>query len=153
MAANTETTTSGACASSLLATGLGTLLVRVALAVIFIYYGGQHLFGLFGGRGIHSFARMLASDHFSVLPAITWAYISGITEFFGGILILLGLFSRIVSIFLILDLIGIIWASYAGGFGSIDFQIALIAIAGLILISGPGMLSADAAIFCGKRKK
>ena len=152
MTANTEMA-APSCANSSLTTGLGTLLVRLVMAVIFIYYGGQHLFGLFGGRGIHSFAQMLASDHFPILPAIVWAYISGITEFFGGILILVGLFSRIVSVFLILDLIGIIWASYAGGFGSIDFQLSLIAIAGLILISGAGVLSFDAILCLGKKKK
>ncbi len=156
MAENTETTTTKKCGHSHLASGLGTLIVRVMMAIIFIYYGGQHLFGLFGGHGIHSFSNMLASDHFPVLPAIVWAYISGITEFFGGILIILGLFSRIVSIFLILDLTGIIWASHAGGFGSYDFQLALMAIAASILIAGPGKLSVDASMCrgcCGKEHK
>ena len=153
MAANTETTTSGSCASSLLATGLGTLLVRVMMGIIFIYYSGQFLFGLFGGQGMHTFTQMLASDHLPLLPTTVWAYLAGITQFFGGILIIVGLLSRIVSVVLILNLIGIIWVSYAGGFGSIDFQLSLIAISGLIILSGPGMLSADALIFSGRRKK
>ena len=153
MAANTETTMGSTCASSSLAAGLGTLLVRVMMGIIFIYYSGQFLFGMFDGRGIHAFIQMLSSDHLPILPPTAWAYLAGITQFFGGILIIVGLLSRIVSIVLILNLIGIIYLSYAGGFGSIDFQLALISIAGLILISGPGMLSMDAAIFRGKKKK
>ena len=152
MAANTETTATPVCVCSLLATGLGTLLVRVMMGIIFIYYSGQFLFGIFGGQGMHMFTQMLASDHLPILPTTVWAYLAGITQFFGGILIIVGLFSRIVSIFLILNLIGIIYVSHAGGFGSIDFQLSLIAISGLILISGPGMLSADAVIF-GRKKK
>ena len=108
---------------------------------------------MFDGQGIHAFIQMLSSDHLPVLSATVWAYLAGITQFFGGILIIIGLLSRIVSIFLILNLIGIICLSQAGGFGSIDFQLALISIAGLILVSGPGMLSADAIIFRGKKKQ
>ncbi len=152
MAANTETTTTVTCASSILATGLGTLLVRVMLGIIFIYYSGQFLFRLFGGQGMHPFIQMLASDHLPILPTAVWAYSAGITQFSGGILIIVGLLSRIVSIFLILNLIGIICVSYAGGFGSIDFQLVLIAICGLILVSGPGMLSVDALIFGRKNR-
>ena len=152
MTANTENTTGGTCASSTLATGLGTLLVRIMMGIIFIYYSGKFLFGIFGGQGMHAFIQMLSSDHLPVLPTDVWAYAAGITQFFGGILIIVGLLSRVVSIFLILNLIGIICVSHAGGFGSIDFQLALIAISGLILISGPGMLSIDALIFCKKRK-
>ncbi len=154
MAATNDTTMAGTCAgSSLLATGLGTLLVRVMMGIIFIYYSGQFLFGMFGGQGMHAFTQMLSSDHLPILPTNVWAYAAGITQFFGGILIILGLLSRVVSVILILNLIGIICVSHAGGFGSIDFQLALIAIAGLIVISGPGMISADAMICSGKKKK
>ncbi len=68
MTANTDTATTGTCASSGLATGLGTFLVRVMLGIIFIYYSGQFLFGIFGGQGMHAFTNMLASDHLPVLP-------------------------------------------------------------------------------------
>lgn len=153
MAANTETATAGTCASSILATGLGTLLVRAMMGIIFIYYSGQFLFGIFGGQGMHTFTQMLASDHLPILPTTVWAYLAGFTQFFGGILIIVGLLSRIVSVVLILNLTAIICVSHAAGFGSIDFQLVLIAICGLILISGPGMLSADALIFGGKKKQ
>ena len=32
-------------------TDVGLLLIRAILAVVFIYHGGQKLFGLFGGKG------------------------------------------------------------------------------------------------------
>lgn len=140
------------------ATGIGILIVRWVTGIIFIYYGGQHCFGFFdvhgvhGVHGINAFSRMIASDHFPILPPIVWAWISGITEFFGGILLIVGLASRIVGALLIIDMLAAIWAYYGGGFGAVDFNVALIAMAALILIAGPGIYSIDAVILTLARR-
>src|SRR5271170_3047377 len=129
-----------------IANALGVLLVRIVMGIIFIYYGGQHCFGLFGGRGIEAFSELGALKHLPILPPMAWAWISGGVEFFGGILLIIGLVSRIVSILLIVDMIVAMWFYHAGGFGTIDFNLALVAMAGLIVISGPGMISVDTMI-------
>lgn len=130
-------------------TSLGIFLVRVVLGSIFIYYAGQHAFGWFGGRGIGAFANTLSHDHFPVLPPLVWAWMSAIAELVGSSLIILGLLSRLAAVLMILDMFGVLWAHWAEGFGGTDFNIALIAMAGLVLIAGPGQISIDYLI-CSK---
>ena len=54
---------------------LGLLLIRLVLAAVFIYHGGQKLFGWFGGPGLQGFAGMLA-DHHAPFPYVA-AILSG----------------------------------------------------------------------------
>ncbi len=124
-------------------TSLGILLVRVVLGIIFIYYAGQHAFSWFGGRGIGAFANTLAHDHFPVLPPLVWAWMSATAELIGASLIIIGLVSRWAALLMILDMFGVLWAHWAEGFGGTDFNIALIAMAGLVLIAGPGQIAVD----------
>ena len=146
------------------ASSLGMWLIRLALGVIFIYYGGQHLFGFFGGRGIHAFAdsmftipplvpttpppaHMPPASHMFLFPPLVWALLSACTEFFGGILLIVGLLSRLVSIPILIDMIVALWIYRAEGFGGYDFNLALIAMAAMVLLSGPGRISIDALLF------
>lgn len=133
--------------SSLFSTSLGILLIRLVLGAVFIYYGGQHLFGLFGGRGLHQFALQIKTDGFPILPPTVWAAISGGTEFFGGILLVAGLFSRVVAIPIIIDQIFALWVMRREGFGGVDFNLALIAMLALVMLAGAGMMSLDAMMF------
>jgi putative oxidoreductase len=145
-------TTSKSCCSAQSAAfsaSLGIFLIRLALAAVFIYYGGQHLFGFFHGRGLHQFTEQIKTDGFPILPPVLWAGLSGIAEFFGGILLLIGLASRLAAIPIIIDMLAAMWVYRNGGFGSIDFNMALIAMAALVLLAGPGMISLDAVLFRG----
>lgn len=135
--------------SSLFSTSLGILLIRLVLGAVFIYYGGQHLFGFFGGRGLHQFAVQIKTDGFPILPPAVWGAISGGTEFFGGILLLAGLFSRLVAVLLIIDQIAALWVMRHEGFGGVDFNLALIAMLALVLLAGAGMIALDAMMFRG----
>ncbi len=133
--------------SSLFSISLGILLIRLVLGAVFIYYGGQHLFGFFDGRGLHQFTVQIKTDGFPILPPAVWAAISGGTEFFGGILLLAGLFSRIVTVPIIIDQIVALWVMHREGFGGVDFNLALIAMLAMVLLAGSGMMSLDALIF------
>ena len=71
-------------------------MIRVMLAAVFIYHGGQKLFGWFGGHGLEGTAAFFAQLG---IPHPTVAVIlSGSTEFFGGLFLLLGLGLRLVAI-------------------------------------------------------
>ncbi len=133
--------------SSTFSTSLGILLVRLALGAVFIYYGGQHLFGLFGGHGLHQFSTQIKTDGFPILPPTLWAVISGGSEFFGGILLLVGLISRPVALIIIIDQICALWVMRRMGFGGVDFNITLIAMLALVLLAGAGSLSVDSCMF------
>jgi len=63
-------------------------ILRIIAAFMFMQHGAQKLFGLLGGsRG-------------GTVPFLSQSWIGGVLEFFGGLLILLGLFTRPVAFIL-----------------------------------------------------
>lgn len=69
-------------------------LLRVATGLFFVPHGMQKLFGFWGGD-IHKTALGFARD--GLHPALFWAYYIGCLEFFGGILLAIGLLTRPVA--------------------------------------------------------
>jgi putative oxidoreductase len=65
-------------------------LLRIVSAFTFFLHGVQKIFGVFGGVG--------GSGARAVFPALPW--ISGMMELVGGILLMLGLFTRPVAFLL-----------------------------------------------------
>lgn len=134
------------------AISLALLLIRVALAWVFIYHGSQKVFGAFGGHGIEGLAQMLEKQQLPLLPPIVWAWMAALGEFLGGVFIGVGLLSRLASIPLIVTmLVAIATVHGKNGFGSqgggYEYNIVLLAMAGAILLAGPGLLSIDAFLF------
>jgi len=70
----------------------GILVLRLGIGVMFSAHGLQKVFGFFGGPGINGFSQMLSSLGF--VPAAPWAYLAAYTKLFGGIFLILGLFTR-----------------------------------------------------------
>ena len=70
---------------------LALLLLRLALGVIFAFHGYPKLF-------THTQDAMQAFGHMGFPPY--FAYIAGVLEFFGGCLLILGLFTRIAGLLL-----------------------------------------------------
>jgi putative oxidoreductase len=68
---------------------LALLFLRVALGIIFIYHGYPKLFG-------HTRQTMDAFAHMGFSPYL--AYLAGVIEFFGGCLLIVGLFTRIAGL-------------------------------------------------------
>lgn len=66
-------------------------LVRICAGVFFVPHGMQKLFGSFGGN-INGTAGFFAK--IGLEPAMPLAYLVGSVEFFGGLLIAIGLFTR-----------------------------------------------------------
>jgi len=121
--------------------GWASIPLRVGLGIMFAGHGLQKVFGLFGGPGINGFAQGLSKLGFT--PPFFWAYAAGLTELLGGICLLLGLGTRIASVFLfILMTVAIATVHIKNGFFAMNngfeypFIIACICIALLILGSG-----------------
>jgi putative oxidoreductase len=83
---------------------LALLAARLGLAWVFNYNGGGKLFGLFGGGGVHQSSRFF-SQIAHLHPAVLFTVMAGITEFFGGIAVGLGIFGRIAAVGLTGDMI------------------------------------------------
>src|SRR5918996_2206174 len=75
---------------------LGPLCIRIALGAIFIFHGAQKLFGVWGGRGLDGAADVARAVGFA--PAYAWGVALALTEFGGGVLVLIGLFTRYAAL-------------------------------------------------------
>jgi putative oxidoreductase len=128
---------------------LALLLMRLALGAIMVAHGYHKVFG-----GLHHHAQMVASLG---LPA--WlGYVSAFTELFGGLLILVGLFTRVAALGVCLDLFVAIWKVHLhnGLIGSPDrpgyeFALAAFALAFAIIFFGGGPIAIDHILRGGGR--
>lgn len=129
----------------------GLVVLRLAAGAIFIYAGYGKLFG--GYPGMNAFAGMVGALGF---PAPTFfAYCAALTEFFGGIALVLGLGTPIVAallafvMFIAFSMVN--GASIPGG----NLDIALFAIAVALGTVGPGAWSLDRWLcekYCATKK-
>jgi len=68
--------------------------MRIVTGLFLLPHGAQKLFGLFGGD-INKSADFFAKV--GIEPALTLAYVTGGVEFFGGLLLVLGLLTRVAA--------------------------------------------------------
>jgi putative oxidoreductase len=124
--------------------------VRVALAWIFIYHGASTLFGAFHGAGLQRTATFFSSVA-HLHPGMFFAVLNGVTEFFGGIAVGIGLCTRLAALGLFFDMViatvTVTWrngiVSDAAGSGY-ELNLALAALAFAMVLMGAGRVSADA---------
>jgi putative oxidoreductase len=128
---------------------LALLVMRLALGVIMVAHGYQKVFG-----GLHHFAQMVASLG---LPA--WlGYVSSFAEFFGGLLILVGFFTRVAAFAIFIDLFVAIWKVHLhnGLIGEparpgYEFAMAAAALAFALIFFGAGSIAMDHVLRGGGR--
>jgi len=130
--------------------GYSALVLRVAAAVIFIAHGGQKLFGLFGGYGLEGTGQFMES--IGLAPGFLMALMAGSAEFFGGILILLGLLTRPVGVILTLTMAVAIFTVHIGNGlfianNGYEFGLALFAASLSLAFSGAGKFALDNTIY------
>lgn len=118
-------------------TDFSLLSVRVGLGVVFIFHGGQKLFGLFGGSGM---AKLV--ENFG--PVL--GYLIAIGEFFGGLGLLVGLLTRFSAASIVVIMAGAIALVHGkNGFSLMnqgyEYNFALITMALAILFGGPGRMA------------
>lgn len=103
---------------------LALLVIRLVLGAIMIAHGYHKVFG-----GFHHHMEMVGSLG---LPRAL-AYLSAGTEFFGGIAIVLGLFTRFFALAFMIEMSVAIWKVHfkngLTGNGGFEFPLALAAIA------------------------
>jgi putative oxidoreductase len=107
---------------------LALLVIRLVLGAIMIAHGYHKVWG-----GFHHHMDMVGS-----LGIPRWmAYLSAGTEFFGGIAIVLGLFTRFFSLAFLIEMSVAIWKVHfkngLTGTGGFEFPLALAAIAFTLL--------------------
>ncbi|GGA57972.1 oxidoreductase [Edaphobacter acidisoli] len=125
----------------------GALALRIVLGVAMIYHGyGKVVPGNLHGNvsaPIEHFSGFVAS-----LGMPRWlGYVSALTEFVGGILILLGLLTRFAAFLITINMaFAIALVARHHGYAGSEYPLALLAIALMLLFYGAGTLALDRKI-------
>lgn len=122
-----------------------TIPLRLALGIAFIGHGAQKVFGSFNGPGFKNFMAFPAPFSF-MRPAWLWMAAAALGELIGGVLIVLGLLTR-VGAFLIVCImltviIGMLWPKFFAPDG-MELAVAFLGMALALLITGGGQASVD----------
>ena len=129
--------------------GLDTVALRVGAGAIFVAHGAQKLFGWYGGYGLEATANWMAS--IGLEPGMLMAALAGGVEFFGGLLLIVGLLVRPVALLLAATMVvAIVSVHLQNGLflanNGYEFGLALLVISVGLAVRGAGSLSADLAL-------
>jgi putative oxidoreductase len=131
----------------------GPAVLRLVVGVVFAAHGAQKLFGVWGGGGPAGTAAFFAQ--LGLTPAYPLAFFVGLVELGGGLLLIAGAFTLVVSAILAVNMIVAVWTVHlANGFflnwtmapgqgHGYEFNLVLIATLLSLMLTGPGALSLD----------
>ena len=127
---------------------LGLLALRLALGIIFFSHGYPKL--AHQGAGMQGFFVQHG------LPG-NFVYIAGVLEVFGGILLILGLFTRGAALLLTMEMGVAIWKVHSnGGYLAVheyEFPLTLLTACFALATVGAGLISLDHPLFEGGRSR
>jgi len=126
--------------------------MRLALGIAFIGHGAQKVLGSFNGPGFAKFTSYPAPFPF-MRPAWLWMSAAAFSELIGGVLVLLGLFTRLgaflITCVMLVAIFGVLWPAFFAPTG-MELAVAYLGIALALLIAGGGQASVDRMI-AGRR--
>jgi putative oxidoreductase len=112
------------------------VVLRIVLGAVMIAHGYGKVFG-----GMSHYVQF-----FLGLGIPGWlAYVSALTEFFGGLLILLGVATRIAGLFILCNLLVALWKVHLHQplKGGMEFPLSAAAIAFALIFFGSGPISVE----------
>lgn len=120
---------------------IAVLILRLWVGAMFIWHGYTKLFG-----GMEQFSGWL--NQLGVPLPVLFAYLAGLAEFVGGILLILGLFYRIAAFFILIVMIVALTTAHVGDPLSktekpLTFGVTMIS----FILLGAGRYSLDAVFF------
>src|ERR1700686_2328922 len=130
-------------------------IARIVLGIIFFGHGAQKILGWYGGPGLASSMRTF-TEHLHLPSTLAFLVIAG--EFFGGIGLIVGLFSRIAALVIALTMVGAIatvhfrfglflnWFGNQKGHG-IEYHLLALALALVVVVKGAGGFSVDRLVY------
>jgi putative oxidoreductase len=131
------------------------VLIRLALGSIMFAHGAQKVFGWWGGPGLNRWINEVAPFP-ELRPSWLWMGAAALSELVGGAMVVIGLYTRIGAFFIacvmLVAIFGVHWQYgffiEARGF---EFALALLGMAGALMVHGGGAASIDAQMQGGKK--
>src|SRR2546430_13521539 len=125
---------------------IALLILRIVVGLTLAAHGAQKVLGWFGGPRIEGFAKGLGS--MGIKPARLWAWVAGLSELVGGLLIALGLlWPAGPAVAVGAMLVAIITVHWAKGFfntkGGIEFPLVMLGSCLAMALGGPGAYALD----------
>ena len=123
--------------------------LRLGLGVIFIAHGAQKIFGVWGGRGFD--AWLSGEVPLGLQPAKLWLAAAAFSELLGGVMVLLGLFTRLGAL-LICGVMAVATYGVHWKYGffmknnGVEYTVALLCMALSVMITGGGRASIDSTL-------
>ena len=118
----------------------GALLLRLALGLSMVVHGYEK---------VETHAALHRFVHYVVTLGLPYwlGYVSAFTEFAGGILVTLGLFTRLVSALIAINmLVAFFYVGIHQGFGIYNYILALAALGVMLTVYGAGAMALDRKI-------
>lgn len=129
--------------------------LRLAMAAVFIGHGAGKVLGSFNGPGLAKFSAF-PPPFPSMRPAWLWMGAAAVCELISGILVLLGLLTRLgaflIFCIMLVAVVGVHWPGFFAPEG-IEYPMSLLAISLALLISGGGKASVDLAMSSSGRRR
>ncbi len=127
--------------------------LRLTLGTIMFAHGAQKIFGAWGGKGLSSWISGTAP--LELRPSWAWLAAAAFSEFLGGVLVMLGLFTRVGAVLIACVMsVAIAGVHWSNGFfinsGGFEYPFALLGMAFALMITGGGNASMDSQLNIGK---
>ena len=123
-----------------------TLPIRLTVGVTMAAHGAQKLFGWFGGNGLEGTAQFFA-ENLGLKPGMLMAAMAGGTEFFGGLLLIVGLLTRVAGLSIVGTMAVAIITVHSSAFFSansgMEYPLMILLASLSLVISGGGAFSLD----------
>ncbi|MEY2449330.1 MAG: putative oxidoreductase [Acidimicrobiaceae bacterium] len=126
----------------------GLLILRLVVGLLLAGHGAQKLFGWFGGHGIEGTGGFFHGLGYR--PGKRWAVVAGLSEFGGGALLALGLFTPLAAAAILGTMFNAVMSVHAKNGPWLtnngwEYNLVLAASAVAVAFTGPGEVSLDYA--------
>ncbi|MCE0495976.1 DoxX family protein [Vibrio salinus] len=129
--------------------GASSLILRVPVGLTLAAHGSQKLFAWFGGYGLTGTGQWMDSIGFH--PGFLMALLAGSAEFFGGLALVLGLFTRPAALVTAFTMLMAFTHHYPNGLflanDGFEYALTLLAVTTTLLFQGAGRYSIDQWLF------
>jgi putative oxidoreductase len=124
----------------------GALVMRLVLGAAMIYHGYSKVIPAGGFHGGNTFSALERHSHYVASLGLPYwlGIVSALTEFAGGILLVLGLLTRFAALFVAVNmLVAVVMVNRHHGYAGSEYSLALLALAVMLFFFGAGACALD----------